>query len=211
VAVEVALALAFTMALPAAAASPKEAEDALALARRIQARHQTIRDMKARFTQTYVSTLLGRQVVEHGTLAVKRPGRMRWEYQEPEKKLFVSDGKTSYFYVPSDKQVIVHEATGDRGVALQLLSGRSDLLAEFQVFAVPHEASRVHLVPRKADAEIKEAEVEADADGRIRRLEVLDLQGNRSEFRFDDVKEDVGLSDRLFQFEIPKGVEVVQG
>lgn len=187
------------------------ADEAAALARRIQERHHRIRDMKARFVQTYTSTMLGREIVERGTLALKPPGRMRWEYEHPEKKLFVSNGKTSYFYVPQDRQVVAFDATGDRGVAVLLLSGRSDLLTEFQIFAVPGAANQVRLVPKAAEAEIQEAIIEAEASGRIRRLEILDLQGNRSEYRFEDVKENVGLPDKLFEFQVPKGVEVVTG
>ena len=167
--------------------------------------------MKARFVQTYASSMLGREVVERGTLALKPPGRMRWEYEQPEKKLFVSNGKSAYFYVPEDKQVITFDATGDRGVAVQLLSGRSDLLTEFQVFAVPGVPNQLRLVPKDKEAEIREAVIEAEASGRIRRLEILDLQGNRSEYRFENVQENVGLSDSLFEFKVPKGVEVVAG
>jgi outer membrane lipoprotein carrier protein len=184
---------------------------AAAIARRIQERHHNIRDLKARFTQTYDSSLLGRQVVERGTLSLKRPDRMLWEYQEPEKKLFVSDGHKSYFYVPEDRQVVVHESAGDKGVALDLLSGRSDLLAQFDVSPVEGSPRRIRLVPRSANAEVREVVVEADATGRIEWLELIDLQGSRSSFRFEGIKENVGLSDRLFEFQIPRGVEVVTG
>jgi len=207
--VEVALVLVLTTL--AAAAPSRDAQDAVALARRIQQRHHDIRDMKARFVQTYASSMLGREVVEGGALALKPPGRMRWEYEQPEKKLFVSNGKSAYFYVPEDKQVITFDATGDRGVAVQLLSGRSDLLTEFQVFAVPGLPNQLRLVPKDKEAEIREAVIEAEASGRIRRLEILDLQGNRSEYRFENVQENVGLSDSLFEFKVPKGVEVVAG
>jgi outer membrane lipoprotein carrier protein len=207
--VEVALILALTTL--AAAPPRRDADDAAALARRIQERHHQLKDMKARFVQKYVSSMLGREDVERGTVAIKPPGRMRWEYEHPDKKLFVSNGKSSYFYVPEDKQVITFDATGDRGVAVLLLSGRSDLLTEFQVFAVPGASNQIRLVPKSDEAEIREALVEADPSGRIQRLEIVDLQGNRSEYSFLDVNENVGLSDKLFEFEVPKGVEVVTG
>jgi outer membrane lipoprotein carrier protein len=206
--VQVALMLVLT-ALPASSA--EEGARALALAKKVQAHHQTVKDLKARFVQTYVSGLLGREVVERGSVAIKRPDRMLWKYERPEEKIFVSDGRTSYFYVPADRQVIVRDAAGNQGVALHLLSGRSDLLREFQVFSVPEAANRLRLIPQKEDAEVSELVLEAEPSGRIVWLEILDLQGNRSAFRFEDVKENVGLSDRLFQFEIPKGVEVVTG
>ena len=78
-----------------------------ALARRVEERQRNVQDLQGRFTQTYRSGVLGRDVVERGTVSIKRPGRMRWEYRDPEAKTFVSDGKSFYFYVPADKQVIV--------------------------------------------------------------------------------------------------------
>jgi len=207
--VEVVLILA--LATSAAAASPPPSGPAAAIARRVQERHHNIRDLKARFTQTYDSSLLGRQVVERGTLSLKRPDRMLWEYESPEKKVFVSNGRKSYFYVPADRQVVVHESQGEKGVALDLLSGRSDLLAEFDVSPVEGSPTRIRLVPRAANAEVRQIVLEADATGRIEWLELVDLQGSRSSFRLEGVKENVGLSDQLFEFKIPRGVEVVTG
>ena len=71
--------------------SAAPAED---LARRVEERHRSARDLTARFVQTYRSGLLGRES-SSGALSLKRPGRMRWEYEAPEKKTFVSDGKRS--------------------------------------------------------------------------------------------------------------------
>jgi outer membrane lipoprotein carrier protein len=209
--VQVALLVALTTVLGTPRVPHAEASSALRLAQRIQAHHSEVKDMQARFVQTYSSGLLGREVVERGSLMVKRPHRMLWKYERPEEKVFVSDGKMSYFYVPADRQVVVRDATGDRGVALQILSGHSDLLAEFQVFAVDGSSDRVRLVPRRADAEVGEVVIEADGVGRVRWIEIVDLQGNRSSFRFEDVKENKGLSDRLFEFKVPAGVEVVSG
>jgi outer membrane lipoprotein carrier protein len=196
-------------AAPPATTSP--AAEALALAQKVQAHHERVKDLKARFIQTYASGLLGREVVERGTVAIKRPDRMLWKYEKPEEKLFVSDGRTSYFYVPADRQVIVHGAAGERGVALQLLSGRSDLLGQFQIFAVKDSPRQLRLVPRVADADTREIVLTADGVGRIVGLEIEDLQGNRSSFRFEAVQENVGLADRMFEFKVPPGVEVVTG
>jgi outer membrane lipoprotein carrier protein len=209
--VQVALFLVLTAVSTPAATPSDAARNALALAQKVQAHHAQVRDMQARFVQTYSSGLLGREVVEQGSMSIKRPHRMLWKYEKPEQKVFVSDGKTSYFYVPADRQVIVRDATGERGVALQILSGRSDLLAEFQALAVEGADDRVRLVPRQESAEVREVVIEADAAGRIRWIEIVDLQGNRSTFRFEDVKENKGLPDRLFEFKIPRGVEVVTG
>src|SRR5262249_58602033 len=101
------------------------------LARRVEERHRAVSDLTARFTQTYKSGLLGREVTERGTVSIKPPGKMLWEYREPERKTFVSDGKTFYFYVPADRQVIVRQQAGERGILSRMLSGQ-DILAQFE-------------------------------------------------------------------------------
>jgi outer membrane lipoprotein carrier protein len=198
------------------AASPgasDAAADALALGRRIEARQQRVRDLTARFVQTYRSGALGRQIVERGTLAVKRPGRLRFEYQAPDAKVFVSDGRTSYFYVPADRQVLVRDQADARDLPTQILSGRVDLADRFILSLGPPAGGRptLRLVPREADGDLAELHLEVDAADRIRALLAIDAQGNHSRFVFEDIRENVGLSDRLFRFQVPRGVEVVSG
>ena len=144
---------------------------------------------------------------------MKRPGRMRWEYEAPEKKTFVSDGHRFFFYVPADRQVIVKEQGGERSLPSQLLSGR-DLLVSFDVSLEPEASpglSRLRLVPRKEDAEVAEAVLVVDASARIRAVEIQDAQGSRSRFDFAELRENVGLEDAVFEFVMPKGVEVIEG
>jgi outer membrane lipoprotein carrier protein len=197
-------------AAPPASPAPTPAE---ALARRIEARTRHVTDLTARFVQTYRSGTLGREVVEKGVVSLKPPGRMRWDYREPEKKTFVSDGKTSYFYVPADKQVIRREQSDARDLPSMLLSGQSDILATFDAALEtgPSGLPRLRLTPRKPDPEIEHLYVDVDGDGRIRAILVVDAQGNRSQFAFDEIRENVGLQDRLFRFEVPRGVEVIAG
>lgn len=213
--------LAFSASLAALASLPlavrvpvlHAADTAEALARRLDQRHKSLGDLTARFVQTYRSGLMQREVIESGIVSIKRPGRMRWEYVKPEKKLFIADGKTFYFYVPADKQVIVQESAGQRGIPSLLLSGRSGILEEFTV-ALDQSASgrpRLKCTPRKPDPEVETVYLEADAGDRVRSIEVLDPQGNRSRFVFEDIRENVGLKDGLFNFRVPAGVEVVKG
>jgi outer membrane lipoprotein carrier protein len=194
-------------------AAPPVLSPAEALARRIEARHRGVRDLTARFVQTYRSGALGREVVEKGVLSLKPPSRMRWEYRDPEKKTFVSDGKTSYFYVPADRQVIRREQSDARDLPAMLLSGHADIVATFDVALEtgPAGLQRLRLTPRKAEPEIEHLYVDVDPADRIRAILVVDAQGNRSQFAFDDIRENVGLEDRLFRFEVPRGVEVISG
>ena len=70
----------------------------------LQKRYSRIRDLKMNFVQKYYAP--GRvQKTESGQVFLRRPDFMRWEYREPFSKLFVSDGKTIYFYLPDENQV----------------------------------------------------------------------------------------------------------
>jgi outer membrane lipoprotein carrier protein len=198
--------------LPAVAAG--DADLARSLVRRVEERHAQARDLVARFTQSYRSGLLAREVVERGVVSIKRPGRMRWEYKDPEAKLFVSDGKTFYFYVPADHQVIVSEQDIERSLAGRLLSGRGGLLDEFEAsLDEPLEEGvlRVKLVPRREQPDVQRAFVDVEPSGRIRSILLEDVQGNRTRFRFEGVRENTGLRDSLFRFDVPPGVEVIRG
>jgi len=195
-----------------AAAAPAATSRAAETARRVEERHKSVRDLQARFVQTYRSRLLGREIVERGTVSIKSPGRMRWEYRDPEPKTFVSDGKTFYFYVPADKQVIVRDQADSRGVTAQLLAGRLEILEHFEVGTETLEGrERLRLTPRKSDPEIERVYLDVDASFRIRGIEIVDPQGNESRFDFQELRENLGLPDRLFKFDVPRGVEVISG
>jgi len=199
---------------PTASATDPDADLARSLVRRIEERHARASDLVARFTQSYRSGMLGREIVERGVVSIKRPGRMRWEYKDPEAKLFISDGRTFYFYVPADRQVVVSEQDAERSLAGRLLSGRGGLLDEFDAsLDEPLEEGvlRVKLVPRREQPDVDRAFVDVEPSGRIRSILLLDVQGNRTRFRFESVRENVGLADKLFRFDVPAGVEVVRG
>ncbi len=206
-----ALGAALPVMTPLAGPPPDSAE---AVARRLEERQRGVKDLQARFTQTYRSGALGREVVERGTVAIKRPGRMRWEYSAPEKKLFISDGTKAYFYVPADRQVVIRDQSSDQGLAASLLAGREGLLERFvpTLEAAPRaDLVRLRLTPRTEDADIEWAFVDLDATSRIRSVLVQDAQGNTTRFDFQEIRENAGLKDGLFRFEIPRGVEVVSG
>jgi outer membrane lipoprotein carrier protein len=208
------LALAVLSPRPALPAVDPDADLARSLVKRIEERHGRTADLVARFTQSYRSGMLGREVVERGVLSIKRPGRMRWEYKDPDSKLFVSDGRTFYFYVPEDKQVVVSEQDVERSLAARLLSGRGGLLEEFDAsLEEPLEEGvlRVKLVPRREQPDVAQAFVDVEPSGRIRSILLVDVQGNRTRFRFEGVRENTGLPEKLFRFEVPPGVEVIRG
>lgn len=197
-----------------AAAAAHGSESAEGLVRAIEAHHARTADLVARFSQSYRSGMLGREIVERGVVWVKRPGRMRWEYQEPEAKLFVSDGRRFYFYVPAERQVVVSEQDPRHSLAARLLWGQGGLLDEFVASLdepLEEGALRLRLEPRQPQADVERATIDAEPGGRIRAILLEDVQGNRTRFRFEKLRENSGLGDARFRFEIPAGVEVIRG
>jgi outer membrane lipoprotein carrier protein len=94
----------------------------------VEARYHSSHTLKAVFLERYNE---GRHTarVESGTAYFSRPGRMRWEYESPEEKLFLTDGKTTWFYVPADHTVsrISMKESSDWRTPLSLLTGNASL------------------------------------------------------------------------------------
>jgi outer membrane lipoprotein carrier protein len=214
----VALALAtLTFSRPAAQTKAPE-RTAADLAQAIQHKYDGIKDFSADFVHKYRGGVLRREAVERGTLLVKKPGKMRWEYKTPEPKLFVSDGTTLYSYLPQDRQVIVSAVPkGDAAPTPALfLAGRGSLTRDFNVSFtdLPPDtlpgSSALKLVARTPQPDYEWLVLTVDpATLALRGLVAIDTQGGTSSFSFSNLKENVGLADRQFAFDIPRGVEVV--
>ena len=188
-----------------------------ALARSVQAHYQQVKDFTANFEQAYVGGALKRRSVERGTVAIRKPGRMRWDYESPEKKLFVSDGTRMYFYVPADRQVRVSAMpeAGRVPTPILFLAGRGDLLRDFKVEEVAAPAGAtgaraLRLRPVRAETEYDTLTLVVDGTSyAMRQLIVADGQGGTSTFSFTNLRENVGVADSRFVFTMPKGVDVV--
>jgi outer membrane lipoprotein carrier protein len=162
---------------------------------------------------------LNRKREAAGHLYLKRSRMMRWEYKSPEEELFISDGKTVYFYVPADKQVnkeAVKETFDDR-MPLMFLLGRSNLQAEFKEFALlttnpVFAGTKVIRMTPKRKTDLKELIMEVDpASYQIRRLLLSHTDGSRSDFIFSKIQVNTGLKASDFVFKVPQGVQVVEG
>lgn len=196
-------------------ATPDVRPPAADVAGALQRKYDAIKDFSATFTQTYEGGVLRRKATESGTVHVKKPGKMRWDYTSPEKKVFVSDGRTMFLYFPADKQVMKNpvppqdEATS----AVLFLMGKGDIVRDFNVRWAEGGTDttyRLRLDPRKRQAEYDWLEVAADRQTlQIVGLAAADAQGGRSSFAFSNFKENAGLADKMFQFSIPRGTEVI--
>jgi outer membrane lipoprotein carrier protein len=208
---------AFILAL-SLAAPPLADADAAQLAQSLQKKYDGIKDFSADFIHTYEGGVLRKKLTEHGRLLIKKPGKMRWEYTEPEKKTFVSDGMKMYSYIPQDKQVIVASVPPqDQATTPTLfLAGKGNLTRDFTPSLVDLPAGMaaggraLKLVPKTQQRDYDWLVLVVDPGTlAIRGLVTVDAQGGKSSFSFNNLKENVGLADKDFAFKIPRGVDVV--
>jgi outer membrane lipoprotein carrier protein len=204
-------------AVNAVAAVRQPAGSAAEVAAALQRKYDTIRDFSADFVHEAESSVLRKKLTERGTVLVKKPGRMRWDYKTPEQKLFVSDGANAYMYVPADNQVVITPiATGDQATtAVLFLTGRGNLTRDFNVsFAQNGGAAdtwALRLDPRTEERDYDWLEIVVDRSSfRLRSLKAAEKQGTTSTFRFSNFKENVGLADKTFAFTIPRGADVIR-
>jgi outer membrane lipoprotein carrier protein len=190
-------------------------KDPEALAGALQARYQNVRDFTADFVQSYRGGVLRTETRERGTVAVKKPGRMRWVYTSPERKEFISDGQKMYSYIPEDRQVMVSDvpAGNEAPTPVLFLAGKGDLVKDFTAASAPSPVSGavgLKLTPRRSEPEYEYLIVAVDpATLQIRALTTRDRQGGESTLRFENLQENKGIPDKDFAFRIPRGVDVI--
>jgi outer membrane lipoprotein carrier protein len=198
-------------------------EDVHSIAAAVDEHYNHLRTLQAEFTEVYRGSGIDR--TESGTLwlakgGLKKPGKMRWEYRSPREKLFVSDGKDAWFYVPGDRQARRTEARklDDIRSPLAFLLGKSKLEKELQGLSLapdvaPLNAGDVVLrgVPQALTDRISEILVEVTPEHRITRIVMNEGDGSVTEYRFSDQRENQTIPDGRFDFKPPPGTETVEG
>jgi len=198
--------LAALVLLAVTTAAPAAAGDAASVVARVQAFYDRTKDLTARFQQTYTYSGFGRKQVSSGKLLVKKPGMMRWDYEDPEPKTVAVKGSRLVQLEPEENQAYVDEKFDSTALsaAVTFLLGKGDLAKDFTASLDPGGA--LLLVPRVADPRVASVALTVAEDGRVTATRVIDGAGNVNEIRFEDVKRNVGLSDAEFDVKLPAGV-----
>jgi len=205
-----------------AASSADVAVDVRSLAAAVDAHYDHLNSLQAEFTEIYRGS--GMERTESGTLwlkkaGVKNPGKMRWEYRSPREKLFVSDGKNAWFYVPDDRQArkTPVRKLDDLRSPLAFLLGKTKLEKELQglsraVDVSPLVSDDVVLrgIPPTLADRVSEVLLEITPDHQIARIVINEVDGSVTEYRFNQQKENVPLADGKFRFTPPAGTETVE-
>ena len=198
-------------------ATMTQAADVRAIAEAVDRHYNHLHTLECDFTEIYSGS--GSERTETGTLWLKKPGKMRWEYRSPREKLFVGDGKNVWFYVPSERQVrkTSMKKLDDLRSPLAFLLGKTQLGKELLRLSLAPEVAPLASgdvilkgVPRGFQDRLNQVLVEITAENSIRRIVLHEADGATIEYRFSEQKEDVAISDQHFEFRVPDGVEVVE-
>ena len=192
--------------------------DVHTVANAVDAHYNHLQSLQSEFSETYQGN--GTVRVESGTLWLKKPGKMRWEYRSPREKLFLSDGKDAWFYVPGDRQVrkTPVRKLDDLRSPLGFLLGKTKLEKELEGLSLatdlaPKVAGDTVLrgIPKTMVDRVSQVILEVTPGNWFRRIVVVEVDGSQTEFTFQDPKENGQIADSQFKFIPPAGVETISG
>src|SRR6516225_3107174 len=204
-----------------ASAAPVAAGPKLALkevVEHVQKRYDAAKDFRARFNQTLTNAAFGRKTSSAGEVLLKKPGRMRWNYTQPETKMYLADGNTLWLFEPEDKQAFKQDLKSSQlPAALAFLAGQGKLAAEFDISAAdpksPYGTPRdyvLSLSPKTPQAQVKTILFVVDPKSfDVRESVITDQQGNVNNLLFSDIKTNTNIPDSTCRWAPPAGVRLI--
>jgi outer membrane lipoprotein carrier protein len=172
----------------------------------IEERYNNSKTLRVHFAETRIG-LGGRHSPQAGTLYLRKPRQMRWEYTSPPGDLFVSDGKFTYDYVAKNNRVVKNELKeGDdmRG-PLAFLLGKLDFNRDFGEFRTGDADGAITAVPKSDKLDYTEVTLTPGPDFSIKKLSITGQDDTVIQFVFDDEKLNPPINESLFQFVKPSG------
>ncbi len=207
----------FALALPVQGAPSDPTTDEVVAG--IEAAYGEVESFRADFVQVSRSPAMGETGKQRGKMQVKRPRKMRWDFQRPDAKLFVTDGARMWVYSPDDKQAILYENVESAGAGgmESLLTGLDKLDEHFEVSQIEDADARrrnnivLLLRPKTEGMNMKSLRIEFTRKKyNLHRLVMVDAFDNETELSFSQVRLNTPIDDSVFDFQPPAGVEVIR-
>lgn len=174
----------------------------------IEDRYNNIKTLKVNFTETATSPG-GRRPSQSGTLYLRKPGKMLWQYTTPPGKFFLSDKEFTYDYEPNAHRVEkekLKQGDDPRG-PLAFLLGKVDFERDFKQFETKDGA--ITAIPKTADMPYRLVTFAVAPDYSIKKLSVTQQDGTVIDYTFDGEVKNPPLADSMFKFTAPPGAVVV--
>ena len=182
------------------------------VAARVDRHYNQLHSLKAGFTENYQG--LGINRTESGTLLLLKPGRMKWDYNQPAGKLFLLDGKYAWFYAKGDPQVqrIPAKQLDDMRSPLRFLLGHTELekeMVNLTLAAAPGGGFTLTGQPKGQEKRVTRLSLTVTADGTITAIEMEETDGALTHFSFTGEVPNAPVPADTFQFKAPAGIPVV--
>jgi outer membrane lipoprotein carrier protein len=202
------------VAFPGYSQTAAPAPTADVLAARIDHHYNSLHSLEVHFVQSYEGMGMNRR--ESGALLLKKPGKMRWTYTQPDGKLFILDGHNGYFYSPGDTEVqrVPVKQLDDMRSPLRLLLGHTQLAKELRGITISPSTNGDYTltgIPQGLEKRVAAFSVTASTDGVIRAMRVEETDGITNSFSFSGEAVNVPAPDASFVFNPPPGVHIVNG
>jgi outer membrane lipoprotein carrier protein len=179
----------------------------------VEDRYNRAKTLEVAFREEYTPPGRPRRI-EAGVLALRKPGRMRWDYTQPKGKLFVSDGKFLWLWVPSENRAekMKLQASDDMRAPLAFLLGKLKFDKEFRNLQATPEGAGLRIVaePKSESLPYSRVEFLVTAERRIGQVKVTGFDRSVLDFAFSNEKMNPALDDKRFQFQVPAGARLVE-
>jgi outer membrane lipoprotein carrier protein len=189
---------------------PASAQPLHDVAAAVENHYRDLTDLTAKVVQKNVLTSIGKTQKFDGTLFIKKPGKLRLEYSNGQ--LILIDGTAALFYSKKNQQVNKKTFADfeQMNIPVAFLLGAAHIRDDFDVLPADPKKPRVlDLRPKKKGAAMKKMRLNVDGAGRITELMIFGRSGNTTTITFKDIREGIGLDDKLFVFKAPKGTEII--
>jgi outer membrane lipoprotein carrier protein len=187
------------------------------IALKVEKKLRSIQSIQSNFSQIYYSTSVSTPLEEKGKFYFKKPDLMKWEYKDPEEKIFLYKEGVFLLYIPEDKELFRSYSSKEKyeSEILSLLSGKRRLNDNYLIEPSPfpsenEKAPQLKLTPRE-EGEYTHILLEIDEKTwLILRAIFFDWAGNKNEFKFSKIRTDVRLSKKVFELRVPPDVEIIE-
>jgi outer membrane lipoprotein carrier protein len=194
------------------------AQTAEDVARRLESTLRSYETFQADFEQFYYSSTITTPLHEKGKMFFKKPTLMRWEYKDPEEKIFLIKDNIFWDYNKEEELLTKYNLSEEEHniEVISLLSGRVGLLDDYEVEFSPFptdntKAKQIKLTPK--DEEYADSFLLLEIDEKtwqIHKIISFDWSGNKTEIHFSKFKKNAPLSERTFELRVPPGTEIIE-
>ncbi|MEM6405494.1 MAG: outer membrane lipoprotein chaperone LolA [Pseudomonadota bacterium] len=169
--------------------------------------------LEARFEQrVYAIGESSASGIATGIFRLQRPDQFRWDYQTPEVKQVIADGRDIWLVEDDLEQITqYYQRLALKGTPAAILLGMEALEAHFEV-AESGEQNGVlwlELKPKTSESDVKQVTL-AFRDKVLHHLAWIDQLDQVTQFRFDNMQRNIPLNKEQFRFEPPPDWDLFQ-